>query len=141
MDGGRTIRDRLLSRLERAERKGHQGWIATLEAQLACPPFPTALSYLWQAFLRLRGRAMPTMSGPGPITYSDLDSYTRLTRMSLAPWEVQILENLDDIYLASVSAAQAADKEQATRPETPEEQFASIGGRMVARRGKQDRKR
>lgn len=134
MDGGRTIQDRLLSRLERAERKGHEGWIAELEKQLACPPFPLALTYLWRAFMRLRCRAAPTMSGPGPVTFGDLESYTRLTRMSLAPWEVQIIENLDDIYLASVGDAQAADKEQAAKPDTPEAQFVSIGGRMVARR-------
>lgn len=64
------------------------------------PPFPRALAYLWRAYLRLRRRAAVGMSGPQPIGWQDIDAFARRAGMRLAPWEIEILEELDDIYLS-----------------------------------------
>ncbi|WP_245465555.1 hypothetical protein [Mesorhizobium sp. M6A.T.Ce.TU.016.01.1.1] len=57
---------------------------------------PAALEYLWQAFLRLSNRrgAARTWS------WADLDAFQRATGLRLAPWEVEIVEKLDRLYLA-----------------------------------------
>lgn len=64
------------------------------------PPFPEALRYLWTMFLRLRRRVAGSGFGPAAITWVDIDACCRLLRVRLAPWEVEIIEALDDTYLS-----------------------------------------
>lgn len=63
------------------------------------PAFPDELRYLWKAYLRLRNRMGSGFAGPLPIGWGDIDAFSRNSRISLAPWEVEILEALDDAYL------------------------------------------
>lgn len=65
------------------------------------PPFPDALRYLWVAFVRIRSRINGNGMAPARITLPDLDAFNRLSAMHLAPWEVEIIEKLDDALLAS----------------------------------------
>jgi len=65
------------------------------------PPFPEALRYLWSAFVRIRRRNAGNGFGPTPITWADLDAYSRLSGLRLLPWEIEIIERLDDLHLAS----------------------------------------
>lgn len=99
--------------LERAERKGHAGRIAELSAKLAQPEFPAALHYLWRIFRRIRRRKGAGMSGPSPIEFPDLDAFQRASRVRLAPWEVEVIEALDDLFLKSADDRRA---EQDTAP-------------------------
>ncbi|AKR57123.1 hypothetical protein XM25_15235 [Devosia sp. H5989] len=69
-----------------------------LEAELAVPPFPLALTYLWQAYGRLRRRCS-TGLGLSPITLGEIDAFVRLTGSRLAPWEVETIERLDEAWL------------------------------------------
>lgn len=85
--------------LERAERKANAERIAELEAELAIPPFPVAILYLWRAYLRLRRRTAMGFAGPQPIGWQDVDAFLRRSGLVLAPWEIEILERLDDAYL------------------------------------------
>ena len=39
--------------------------------------------------------------GATPITWADLDAYSRLSGLRLLPWEIEIIELLDDALLAS----------------------------------------
>lgn len=77
--------------------------VAALEAELALPPFPEAVRYLWRAFARIRRRNAGNGFGATPITWADLDAYSRLSGMHLKPWEIEIIEMLDDLLLASKS--------------------------------------
>lgn len=79
-----------------------------------CPPFPEPLRYVWKAFWRLRRRVPSTDCGPGPITWSDLESYCWVTGDRLASWEIILIETLDDLYLT----ASAAAIRQASNPES-----------------------
>lgn len=74
--------------------------IAELEAELALPPFPEALAYLWTAYNRIRRRKGMGFSGPLPIELSDIDAFSRMC-VRLEPWEVELIELLDDVYLAA----------------------------------------
>lgn len=69
-----------------------------------------ALAYLWQAYHRLRRRKGGGM-GPGPIEWPDIDAFLRLSGVSLVPWEIEVIEELDDLFLTAVAAAQ--------KPSTP----------------------
>ena len=69
-------------------------------AELETPPFPGALLYLWQAYLRLARRRGSGGVGANPIGFADIDAFVRLTGIRLAPWEVEMLEELDDMQRA-----------------------------------------
>lgn len=69
------------------------------EAQLACPPLPDALAYLWRAFVRLRRRKGSNGFAVSPIEWPDFDAFLRLSGVRLAPWEISAIEDLDDLFL------------------------------------------
>lgn len=91
------------SRLERAERQGEADVAADLAEQLSVPPFPQALNYLWQDYSILRGRKANGHHGPNPIEWPDFDAFIRLSGKRLAPWEVSLLIDLDDLYLSEMT--------------------------------------
>lgn len=72
--------------------------MAEVEAQLRMPPFPRPLAYLWRAYLRLRRRTPAGFNGPQPVGWPAIEAFARL--FDLAPWEIELVEALDDIYLA-----------------------------------------
>lgn len=57
------------------------------------------------------------MSGLSPIGWSDIDAFSRRAQVRLAPWEIELIEELDDVYLAhqSSEAVGRADKQRAIR--------------------------
>lgn len=91
------------------ERTQAEDRIAFYEAELACPPMPAALGYLWAAFLRLHRRRGSNGFGPNPITWPDIDSFSRHAQMKFAPWEIEIIEDLDDIYRSEQAKAMKSD--------------------------------
>jgi hypothetical protein len=84
----------MLSRAKKPEKR------AEYEAELACPPFPMALLHVWNAFHRLTSRRGSNGFGINPISWPDIDAYVRHSKMPLAPWEVRLIEQLDDLFRA-----------------------------------------
>lgn len=74
-----------------------------IEASLAVPEMPPELTYLWTAFRRLSGRRGSSGFGPLPIGWPDIDAFQRLTRAALAPWEIEIIEMLDHLFLKTMA--------------------------------------
>lgn len=91
----------LLERTQRPKRR------AELEADLECPPFPMAMLYLWSVFARLHARRGSNGFGLNPIGWAEIDAYQRLAQSRLAPWEVRIIEDLDDLFLQSQRKAKS----------------------------------
>ena len=89
----------LLERARRADKK------AEYAAQLECPPLPKAVAYLWRIFMRLSNRRGGGF-GAAPITWADIDGFSRLTHCTLTPWEVEVIEELDGVFLANESKKQ-----------------------------------
>jgi hypothetical protein len=67
------------------------------------PDFPIPLAYLWQAYHRIRRRKGGNGFGVMPLEWSDIDAFNRLTGMALAPWEVGMIERLDDVFLKAMA--------------------------------------
>ena len=72
---------------------------AALEAQLARPPLPRSVAYLWRIFNRLRRRKGSNGFAMSPIGWPDIDAFVRHSKMPLTPWEIAIIEDLDDLFL------------------------------------------
>lgn len=76
---------------------------------LEVPPLPEALGYLWNAFLRIRRRkGTDGMGNVQPIGWGDLDAFDRLSGLRLKPWEIDIIEQLDAVYLAARAKVSAS---------------------------------
>lgn len=71
--------------------------LARYEAELEVPPMPLSLGYLMEAFNRLRRR----QPGDRPLGWTDIDAFCRRAGLRLAPWEVELVERLDDAWLQS----------------------------------------
>lgn len=93
----------LLERTNKPARK------AELEAELRQPPCPPQMIYLLKHWQRLRRRKGSAGHGPQPWEWTDLEAYCRFYNFHPAPWELDILENLDDLYLAEQAARRAAE--------------------------------
>ena len=87
----RQVLEGLLERTRKPERR------AELKALLETPPLPPELEHVWAAFCRLHARRRSGFSAE-PISWSDLDAFIRLTGARLVPFEVQLIEMLDDLF-------------------------------------------
>jgi hypothetical protein len=87
----RQVLEGLLERTHKPEER------AKLEAELETPPLPLELDHVWNAFCRLHARRRSGFSAE-PIAWSDLDAFIRLTGVRLAPFDIQLIEMLDDLY-------------------------------------------
>lgn len=78
---------------------------ARCEAELyGGPERPPAGDYLWGWFLelhRVRGGGM----GPAPITFQDLEAWARMRALRLAPWEVEVIQDLDTTWMNAQAEA------------------------------------
>ena len=44
--------------------------------------------------------------GASPISWADIDGYSRLTGCNLTPWEVEVIEELDSVFLINENKKQ-----------------------------------
>lgn len=76
------------------------------------PPFPKALAHVWRPYLRLRRRIKPGFAGHDPIGWQDIDAFLRRSGVSLTPWDIELIEAIDDIYIGAVRAKASPPKEK-----------------------------
>lgn len=81
---------------------------AECESELALPPFPMPLLYLWKAFQRLDRRRGSNGFSLNPISWPEIDAFVRNAKMSLRPWEISLIEDLDDLYRSEMAKAEKA---------------------------------
>lgn len=67
--------------------------------ELLVEPIPTELEYVWHWWLELQETRAPSMNGHAHITYTELDSWTRLLQIRLTPFEVKCLMKLDSVFV------------------------------------------
>ncbi len=77
--------------LERLAARGHLGAIETLDG----PEVPEALDYLLGYYDELALSRSAGMSGLDPIRYVDIEAWSRLMDMTLEPYEVEGLLQID----------------------------------------------
>lgn len=84
---------------------------AELEAELATPPFPAPVAYVWQAWFRIRRRKAQGINGYEPIGWGDIDAFMRRARVHLDPFDIELIEAIDDVFLVK-QAEQASDRDR-----------------------------
>ena len=82
-----------------------------MAAELETPPFALALEYIWKAYFRLRRRKAIGFNGLDRIEWPDIDAFLRRSGLNLVPWEIEIIERIDDVFLSIMSSDKVTDKE------------------------------
>lgn len=67
--------------------------------QLKPVEIPYHLVYLWEWFCQLSGSRGFSEVGPLPLSYQEIKAWAELTRMEPMAWEVQVIKNIDTLYL------------------------------------------
>lgn len=70
------------------------------------PECPAGFEYLWEWFQRLNACRPPGMSGVSGIPETEIRAYFKNRGIWPEPWELRVLERLDNV------AMQSGDKEQ-----------------------------
>lgn len=80
--------------------------------------------------------------GPSPVSWQDIDAFARRSGVRFSPWEIEIIEKLDDIFL-SPSAKPPAPEGQAVKtaasaddPDGVRSVLGAVGVRKIVKRGK-----
>lgn len=73
---------------------------------VAMPP-PSATAYLWSWFHELSSQRQSGMNGPLPLTYQEIEAWSKLSRIRLAPWEVSVLRRLDAAWMVFIASPNA----------------------------------
>jgi len=64
------------------------------------PTLPAGCSSLWRNFMALHRTRGSNGFGPARISFTDMDAYQRLRRMTLDPWEIEAIGRADSAYMA-----------------------------------------
>lgn len=91
------------AQIKRAKQRGDKVRVALLKPDIKQKPLPPAARRIWQTFVRLSARRGGTGFGPAPIGWIDLDAYQRMTGIRLSPWQIEMIEMLDGLYLGAVA--------------------------------------
>jgi hypothetical protein len=76
------------------------------------PPFPKVLAYLWRTFNRLHQRRGSSGFGANPISWPDIDAFLRLSGVRLMPWEIEIIEEIDNVFRVEQSRSESQTPSQ-----------------------------
>ncbi len=70
------------------------------------PPceFPDLLKHVWVAFCVLSNQRQSGMSGANPLSFSEIDTWMKLTNSVLKPRDIDLLIRLDQTYMRVANA-------------------------------------
>lgn len=80
------------------------------------PDVPEEGESLWTAFWGLNRRRPQGMSGPQPLSYVEIASWSRLTGEILLREEITILTDMDDSYLEALAKEREAQRVANEKP-------------------------
>jgi hypothetical protein len=111
---------RVLENLENRRGKATEAKRTEVEALLSLPDFPEEYTFAWSSFFDLNSSRGSNGFGSNPISYSEIDAYTRLTRKVLLPYEIAAIQILDNCFLkAQNELHKSAQKVKAATKSAP----------------------
>lgn len=58
---------------------------------------------MWEFFNELQTGRTSNGFGPNPLSFSEIESWARLTGRKVAPWEVRAIKQVDAVYLETLT--------------------------------------
>lgn len=86
------------------------------DALIQDPDIPEDGEVLWVSFWALNRRRQQGMSGPQPLSYFEISSWSRLTGEILLREEIAILTDMDDDYLDALAKEREAQRVANEKP-------------------------
>tara|TARA_R110000796_G_C14320845_1_gene407804 strand:+ start:275 stop:541 length:267 start_codon:yes stop_codon:yes gene_type:complete len=65
--------------------------------------FPDIASHLWSTFIQLHKGRTYGMNGPNPISEQGLYYWSKRSGITLAYWEIEIMQSLDNLWMEITS--------------------------------------
>ncbi len=75
--------------------------------QLEPVPFPETLEFIWRDFHELNNGRTSNGYTLNPISYTELDAWNRLTNKAVTAQEIDIIKQLDGVFLTHYQKQQA----------------------------------
>ena len=75
------------------------------------PEVPEQVDHVWSWFWQLSEKRQRGFDSPNPISYSDVESWARLTNNYILPEEVEAIMALDSAYLTAINEEQKAKRD------------------------------
>jgi hypothetical protein len=67
-------------------------------------PLPFYCISLWNMFWALHATRNVTYGGMyQPISYAEIESYSRLLQIAIEPWEIEIIKRMDRAFINSIN--------------------------------------
>lgn len=96
---------------------------AEFEARLYLPDFPEEYTFAWSSFFDLNNCRGSNGFGVNPISFSEIEAYTRLTGKVLLPYEINAINIIDSCFLKAQNdlhkSAQKAKKDGTNSAQAP----------------------
>lgn len=67
---------------------------------------PFYIAHIWEWFWQINKGRTYHMSGPNPITWQDIEAWSNLLSTQIQPIEVEILKEIDSVYLEYMAEKQ-----------------------------------
>ena len=77
---------------------------------------PEGYLYLWDWFCELDAARAGNGFGSNPITFVDLEAWSRLTGRRFRPWEVDVIRSLDMAVMTMRAKRAEKDRQQSGKP-------------------------
>ena len=74
---------------------------AGFQKEVLEPECPREVIYVWNSWVELNGARGSSGFAPHPISWSELDAYSRMIGVEIYPWEARAIRAIDDAYLSS----------------------------------------
>lgn len=92
---------------------------------------PEEVEHLWPVFLELHLARGSNGYGPNPISYAEIEAYSRVMKQPLTREEVIVLKRADMAYLSATAEhiEETTDAAQQQAKQPPQQQFKTLGRR------------
>ena len=97
-DSGTTRRDSLMQVLQTAPENSGM-YEAALSSLEEAPEIPFYLTHVWDWFWQIHKGRTYGMSGPNPLTWTDIESWRNILDIQINPLEVELIKEIDSAYL------------------------------------------
>ena len=110
---------RVLENLENRRGAVIEAKRAEIEARLYLPDFPEEYAFAWASFFDLNNSRGSNGFGSNPISFTEIDAYTRLTQKVLLPYEIAAIQILDNCFLKAQSELHKSAQKAKAVPKAP----------------------
>lgn len=98
-------REHLMQVLQSAP-EGSEIYESALAQLEDCPDIPFYIEHIWEWYWQIKKGIQPGFSGSPPLTWDGIKAWKELLNIQIRPIEVEILYEIDSVYLKCISDKQ-----------------------------------